>query len=355
MLFVGVMAAAAWFVFDQAVEGGAHVVVPDVVGWPVDKAQLALSKSGLELGRQTQVTSDQYPEYHVMLQRPSANDVVRQGRKVSVTISAGRQSEEAPNLVGKTFQEAIQDLGTTRLLVGRMASMNSDAPKGMVLAQDPGRGRLLEVGTEVSLLVSDGPAVQTVFMPQLVQLSLEEARKLLEPLKLNVEPFAVEDTAKRFNLVLTQTPPAGTTMDEGDTVTFDIRLLPDTVLPNVRHRVTFSYFVPDMPTRPSVRIIVIDRNNGRRTEYPRPGDYVGGTPPHIDPRTELRITIEYIDRATVEFYVDGRLERSYRYEEGAGPEVTIMDAASLREGSQTPSMESQLVTGFEPRAVRVGQ
>jgi beta-lactam-binding protein with PASTA domain len=337
------MAGAAWFVFNQAVEGGAHVVVPDVVGWPVDKAQLALSRSGLELGRQTQKTSDQFPEYHVMLQRPSANDVVRQGRKVSVTISAGRQNEEAPNLVGKTFQEAIQDLGTTRLLVGRMASMNSDAPKGMVLAQDPGRGRLLEVGTEVSLLVSDGPAIQTVFMPQLVKLSLEEARKLLAPLKLNIEPFAVEDTGKRFNLILTQTPPAGTTIDEGDTVTFGIRLLPNTVLPNVRRRVTFSYFVPDMPTRPTVRIEVIDRNNGRRTEYPRPGDYVGGVPPHIDPRTELRQTIEYIDRATVEFYVDGQLERSYRYEEGAGPEVTIMDAPSFRERSQTLSTESQLV------------
>jgi beta-lactam-binding protein with PASTA domain len=312
----------------------------------VDKAQLALSKSGLELGRQTQKTSDQFPEYHVMLQRPSANDVVRQGRKVSVTISAGRQNEEAPNLVGKTFQDAIQDLGTTRLLVGRMASMNSDAPKGMVLAQDPGRGRLLEVGTEVSLLVSDGPVIQTVFMPQLVDLSLEEARKLLAPLKflkLNVEPSAVEDTGKRFNEVLTQTPPAGTTMDEGDTVTFGIRLLPDTVLPNVRRSVTFSYFVPDMPTRPSVRIVVIDRNNGRRTEYPLPEDFVGGMPPHIDPGSELKQRIEYIDRATVEFYVDGQLERSYRYEEGAGPEVTIMDAPSFRERSQTLSTESQLV------------
>ncbi len=302
------MAAAAWFVFNQAVEGGAHVVVPDVIGWPVDKAQLALSQAGLELGRQTQKASDQFPEYHVMLQRPSANDVVRQGRKVNFTISAGRQSEEAPNLVGKSFEEAMQDLGATRLLVGRRASIHSDAPKDMVLAQDPAAGRILEGGTEISLLVSDGPATQTMFMPEIVGLSIDQAERALAPLKVEIERYAVEGVGKNLDMILAQTPTAGTTVHEGRLVTFDVRYRPTSLPPDARRRATFNYTVPDMPTAPTISIDVLDRNGVRLTLYP---------PRQIAQRTPLRWPITFIQSATIEFYDNGELERTNRYEKGS--------------------------------------
>ncbi|MDP6354142.1 MAG: hypothetical protein QF473_03505, partial [Planctomycetota bacterium] len=74
----------------------------------------------------------------------------------------------------------------------------------------------------------------------------------------------------------------------------------------------------------------------------------------IDPRTTLSGPIEYIQSATVEFYVNGELERTYRYENGSEPEITIMDAAPPGAVTLSPIDESPLVTGFEPRATRIG-
>jgi len=70
------MVASAFLVFNEAVKGGGYVTVPSITGLPVTQAANVLAESGLELGSQSQVKSNQVPEYHVMLQRPEAQKTV---------------------------------------------------------------------------------------------------------------------------------------------------------------------------------------------------------------------------------------------------------------------------------------
>ena len=159
------MAFAAYFVFNEVVKGGVHVEVPDVVGLPVTQAAFVLAEEGLEMGTQKQVVNDRFPEYHVMLQRPASMKIVRSGRKVNLTISAGRQEIDAPNLLEKDLETALTELKALRLTEGALAYMPSDAAKGTVIAQDPAPSRSVAVGGEISLLVSDGPALKAILMP----------------------------------------------------------------------------------------------------------------------------------------------------------------------------------------------
>src|SRR5690606_6905477 len=137
---------AAFLVFNRAVEGGDYVVVPDVTGLPVTQAANLFAAKGLEIGEQRQVVSDRVPEYHVLLQRPSPNRVIRAGRKISLTISAGREAAPAPDLRGTPLSDALARLDATRFIPGTIARIPDPAPRDTVLGQDPEPSVPLAVG-----------------------------------------------------------------------------------------------------------------------------------------------------------------------------------------------------------------
>lgn len=319
------MALAAYFVFNQAVKGGGYIVVPDVVGLPLNKASNVLAEAGLETGKQRQVVSDRFPEYHVLLQRPAASKVVRSGRKIQLTISAGTQYEQAPYLVGRNLEAAKQNLEGTRMILGSIARIPNESIRGLVLGQDPAAGQDVPVGGEIHLLVSDGPLVQPVFMPDLVGKTIDEALSLLAEFDVPAIPYHVNTPGVEYDVVLAQSPKSGTLLHEEDPISFDVRLLETTKLPNVRRKVALEYTVPATSMNPQVRVDILDQNGDRTTVYPRPADYRNGVPPRLRPRSKITIPFSYLDVATVEFYVDGVPQSSYYYEGNADPVVQIFN------------------------------
>jgi len=162
---MGVMALSAYYVFTQAVKGSTYVTVPDVTGLPITQAANLLVESGLEMGAQKHVVNAQVPEYHVIFQRPTPNTVLRTGRKVLLTISAGKEYESAPSLIGKNIESALSQLQSTRLLAGAISRMPHNAPRDTIIAQEPAPDWKMRSGGEVHLLVSNGPGSVPVLMP----------------------------------------------------------------------------------------------------------------------------------------------------------------------------------------------
>jgi beta-lactam-binding protein with PASTA domain len=325
LVFLALMAGAAYYVFNQAVEGGGYVIVPDVTGMPVTKASTILGQAGLELGVQRQVVSDRIPEYHVLLQRPTANRSVRMGRKVNLTISAGRESESVPGVVGKTLEAALKELETTRFAAGSIARIHRDAPENLVLGQDPAAGADAAVGSEIHLLISDGPEQKQTFMPDLVGKSIEETQILLAGMDVQAVPFSVDREGTNYETVLAQSPPPGTLLSPGQQVTFDVRLLPTTFLPNARRKISLTYTVPDVSEEVQVRVEVADQAGRKEPLYPLPADFVNGLPPRHPPGTQITFQIAFLNEATVEFYANGELHQSYYFEGSAEPVVTDHD------------------------------
>lgn len=346
------MAFAAYFVFNEAVKGGGYVAVPDVVGLPVIKASHVLAEKGLEVGQQKHVVSDHFPEYHVMLQRPAAHKEVRSGRRISLTVSAGKKYEEAPDLVGKDLKAALDTLEGTRLLVGPIARMPYDAPRDLVLAQDPAPARGVPAGGEIRLLVSDGPVAQPLFMPSLVGRRLENALESLAGLNVNAIPYKVDRAWAEYDVVLAQEPDAGTLLYEQQVVKFDVRLLPTSSLPNAWRKVDVVYTVPNTSFSPHVRADVVDRHGKRRILFPLPKDFIDGSPPRLEPGTRITIEVSFLEQATLEFYADGQLDRSYFYEGDAEPVITDFGEPFMIE-EPADQAGSPLVTVFEPTSTRI--
>lgn len=320
LFFIAVMAGAGYYVFTQAVKGGEHVTVPNIVGLPITQASYVLGERGLEFGQQTEIHSDSFPEYHVIAQRPAAGRVVRAGRKVFPTVSAGSQLEPAPDVVGKTLDVAREDIITRRFQPGSVARLPHNAQANTVLAQDPTPGNEIQAGGEIHLLVSDGPAWNPLVMPSIEGKPVREAVSVLSSLGLKSMPTAVEEPGQPYDVVLSQQPPAGTMLREDEVVTYNVRLSGAVALPNVRRKIDIDYQLPDGFHNWEVRIDIIDKD-GRKTVWPKQSEYDAGVREYVKPGHRILIPRYFTGELTVEIYLDGQLARSYYYQENAPPVI----------------------------------
>ena len=144
--------------------GERRVEVPRLIGISERNAELSLSDSGLVLGEinyeysQTDPDGNSiYPENSIMAQSPQEGVQVSQGRRVNITVSAGRVPNEfvVPSVDGRPFDEAAKMIRKAGLAVGSLRYEDvDDLLPETVIRQGLGAGTKVEKGTKVDLVVS---------------------------------------------------------------------------------------------------------------------------------------------------------------------------------------------------------
>ena len=321
---LAVMAGAGYYVYDQALRGGDHVEVPDVVLRPITDASYRLAERGLEVGERKQVADERVPKSYVIAQRPLPGKVVRTGRKVNLTVSAGTESLAPPNLLGKILRDVEQSLKRTSFSLGVVSRVAHAAPRDTVLAQDPAPNRLMPNDAAIHLLVSDGggQGAGPFIMPDLMDKPVEEVLRILAPYGVRPYPNPVEQTDAPFDIVLEQQPPAGSLIREGDAVFYTVRTSGAYALPDAKRTVQVQYTVPISWFEREVRIDTIDRNGIREVAFPREEHYVNGQPPKYGAGYVIVFSATFTASMTVEIYLDGQLAQTYYYEGEADPVIT---------------------------------
>jgi len=131
-----------------------------------------------------------------------------------------------PSVVGMTKDEAIERLEGAKFSV-RVERVDSFAPKGEVVAQDPAAGTVTILGTRVTIQVSTGEPPQTT-VPNVVGATARAATSALRAAGLSVAVNeVVVDKGRLDGIVLEQSPGGGTVVTEGSTVTISVGVLPD--------------------------------------------------------------------------------------------------------------------------------
>lgn len=121
-----------------------------------------------------------------------------------------------PRLNGRALVEAQEQLETLGLLVDVRYEPNEQAPVDVVVEQEPIAGSRLDVGRQVIVTVSDGPA--GVRVPDLADLSAPEAQRLLSALGLPSEIAEVHDEKVPQNVIVGSSPAKGSRLLPGDLV-----------------------------------------------------------------------------------------------------------------------------------------
>jgi serine/threonine-protein kinase len=135
--------------------------MPDLRFQSLREAGLTLNRSKLQLDKTTVVANDDVQANHVITQDPPPLSSVREGSKVSLTLSKGPPTEvKVPNFVGMMVDDARDQAMRAKIHLGQIVWTPfgaSGPPRGRIVRQNPAPGGTVDPFDPVSLQVSAGP------------------------------------------------------------------------------------------------------------------------------------------------------------------------------------------------------
>ena len=206
---------------------GVEVEVEDVRGLVVTEAEPILQAQGLQLQVVDSTYSDKVPFGTIVEQDPKPQSHAKHGRAVYVTINATTKRHiTMPNLHDMSYRQAETTLRGLGIRVDTVYDYEPSAFRDLVLdvRVDTGSvqpGQRLPVGTKVRLVVGFGKGTEYVKVPNIVGLTLRDARSLLLNNRLTVGAvnYAEPEEEGVAQYVYRQVPDAGDKLLEGETVT----------------------------------------------------------------------------------------------------------------------------------------
>ncbi len=201
------------------------VAVDNYAGLLEAKAVDLIREDGFE-DRVRRVPNADVAKGYVIQQEPSPGTRLPKGSIVTIEISTGKPEVTVPPLVGKTRDEAVQQLTALDLEVS-VVEVNSEQEPGLVTAQDPAAGTVLITGSTVRVNVSKG--VRQVAVPSVVGLQVDIASSQLQLAGFNVGRGIDVESEQPAGEVVSQSPPGNSTAAKGSSVTLSVSKGPSTI------------------------------------------------------------------------------------------------------------------------------
>lgn len=180
--------------------------VPDVVGLEASAARGDIEATKLKFKQGTGKYSDSVPQGVVISTDPKAATELKPGETVTVVVSKGRAPISVPDFKGRNINEARSEAQRLGLIVVEQYKDN-DQPTDTIIDQSPKPGTGAEKDDEIKLVVSKGPPVVTVIVPDLANQPCQQALQALPGQNLRGR---LGDRSNPNGVVRFQNPPAGT-------------------------------------------------------------------------------------------------------------------------------------------------
>ena len=193
--------------------GPPPVDLPDVSGKSEDEARRLLVDAGFEVDDVTRVLNEEIPKGIVISQDPPGANPAPRGSAIRMTVSDGPHPVPVPNVVGKTWEEAVAALKAAKLGATKIEQFSDSIAKGKVISHDPIPGQEAPRDSAVKVFVSKGPDL--IRVPDVRGKTVEAASDLLEGLGFKVEVVGY----KPRRVVRNQDPRPGELEKTGTSIT----------------------------------------------------------------------------------------------------------------------------------------
>ena len=258
----------------------ATIPIPDVAGQTVAEAKETLKKSKFEAGEEKSEASDTVAEGRVIRTDPEAGSGRKEGTKVNLVVSSGKQSFQLSNYVGRKYTEVVAELKEKKVpenLIQMEEEESSESEPGTILRQTPASGSTYDLSKATTITLTVAKKVTSVSMPNYIGSSLEFTKNNLTQIvgvkEANIEVIEVstapEGTAE--GTVVSQTPKAGEKVDLAST------------------RIKLSIYKPKTPPSTSSSNPAQRGNQGSTTtpnQGNQQGNQQGNNPPTNQPNNE---------------------------------------------------------------------
>jgi beta-lactam-binding protein with PASTA domain len=186
---------------------GNEVKVPSVTGQNADAAKKLLESKGFDVVIQDSVYVDTVAKLAVIRQLPEADANVKSGRTIYLTINRSIPPQvEMPNFAGFSVKSAELYLQSLGLKMGGV-TYEPDIARNAVLKQlyngeIIAPGTKIPIGSIISFVLGSGDGGGVINVPDLVGMTLDEARTYLSTMGINVGSIAgleeIKDSANSF-------------------------------------------------------------------------------------------------------------------------------------------------------------
>lgn len=198
---------------------GVQTTVPNVIGMNKEEAiNLLESKNFIPIVQTTRF-DDKYGKDKVIFQKPNKGALVKEGRRIYLTISGGEPLVRVPYIVNKTLRDAQITLEKIGLKLGQIDSIESELPPNIIVEQQYFQGRELPKGSVVGVKISIGPQEGMIRAPLIIGKSLTEAEAIVKNFELVIGHKSYINSNNLLpNTIVDQQPSEGTLLKIGDSI-----------------------------------------------------------------------------------------------------------------------------------------
>lgn len=269
LLVVAAIGVIIWMAVtkDMKANEAKDVEVPNFVGKMYDEIQANKDyKFNFEISAKYDANQ---PVNIVLSQDPDAGSKqVKENATIKLVINSTSTTNEVPKVKNYSEQEAIEKL-EAKFFNYNVSRVNSTTvSKGYVIDCSPQEGTEQEIGTRITLIVSDGPATEKEKVPDVTGKTYEQAKKELEDKGFTTQKTTVASAVDEGKVVNTD-PLAGNSLTKGTLVTIQVSDGSKGIVP-LRQKV-------DLPEEEDAQITLTIYSDGTKIDEASGSPYKGFT------------------------------------------------------------------------------
>lgn len=200
----------------------ATIAIPNVAGQTVAEAKETLKKANFEIGEEKSEASEKVEEGRIIRTDPDAGTGRKEGTKINLVVSSGKQSFQLSNYIGRKSTDVIAELKQKKVpenLIKIEEEESSESEAGTVLRQSPAAGTTYDLSKASTITLTVAKKVTSVAMPSYIGSSLEFTKNNLVQIvgikEANIEVVEVSTApdGTTEGTVVEQSPKAGEKVD----------------------------------------------------------------------------------------------------------------------------------------------
>ena len=199
-------------------KGPERYVIPNTSNLTPEAAKALIAKYPLALQPDVEAFSTTVPKGYVISSSPAVGESVKRDTAITLTISKGIEQVALASYVGKSGDQALNELQASAFTVTSTYAFSETVLAGEVISQSPAGGVTANKGAKIALVISKG--TQFAYIPNLYSLPEAKAVQSLKDLDLKVVVKRIGK--KSIKKVTNISPKVGTKVKRGSTVTITV-------------------------------------------------------------------------------------------------------------------------------------
>jgi eukaryotic-like serine/threonine-protein kinase len=301
VLFLILLAAAITYVTVPSLFGPDEVTIPSVEGEELEDAISLLFESGLEIGETIDLEDENMAEGLVIKTDPNEGKVVKEGTKVTIYQSIGKEKIDLTDFVGRNIDDIQPLLDSFQFKDVNTIETVDEEDAGTIIHQVPSGGTaVIPSETEIKFTVSLGP--ESITLENLLQFNQTQLDNYANDAGITISVSEQYHDTIDAGLVISQSPEASTEIAKGSNVSVVFskgkkEIPPKTVIKDI----TIEYEPEILGEAQEVQIFIDDMNNNMTEPY---------EPPFFITKTETRkleFTVPHNQNAGYQVIRDGEV------------------------------------------------